>query len=152
MKQKNSNKTPTGTTVIDGTNMILGRLGSVVAKRILQNEKIEVINAEKIVITGNGDVIVKKFGKWLDMAPKGNPRKGPKFSRMPDKLVRRSIRGMVPWKQPKGKTAFKNLMVHIGVPTKLEGIVAERIESAQNTKEKGFMVVSELSKRLGAKW
>ena len=139
-------------TIIDGNNAILGRMGSVVAKRLLNNEVIEVVNAERIVITGNLDDIAEKFGKWLEMAPKGNPRKGPKFSRMPDKLVRRSIRGMLPWKQPKGKTAFKNLKVHIGVPQKLEGTKLEVIEKAQNHRQKGFVHVSDLSSRLGAKW
>ena len=42
-------------TVIDGRNLIHGRLASVVAERIMDGEEIVVLNAEAIVITGGRD-------------------------------------------------------------------------------------------------
>src|SRR3989344_3128951 len=100
-------------TVIDGSNLILGRMGTNVAKRILRREVIHIVNAEKVVVTGNRENILEKFRTRLEIAPKGNPHKGPKFSRTPDRIVRRAVRGMVPWKTPRGKSAYKNLKVHI---------------------------------------
>ncbi|HIH10290.1 MAG TPA: 50S ribosomal protein L13 [Candidatus Diapherotrites archaeon] len=139
-------------TVIDGTNMIMGRLGTQVAKRILKREVIHIVNAEHVVITGNRKNIFEKFRVRLVIAPKGNPHKGPKFSRMPDRIVRRAIRGMLPWKQPRGKLAFKNLRVHIGVPEEFAAAKLEKIEVCQNRHAKGFTTVGELAKSLGAKW
>jgi ribosomal protein uL13 len=139
-------------TIIEGKGMVLGRLASVIAKRLLKNEVIDVVNCEKIVVIGDKTIVVEKFSKWLKMAPKGNPLKGPKFSRMPDKIVKRTIRGMLPWKQPKGKKAFKNLKIHIGVPEKFASTKPEIIESAKNHKQKGFVEIEEISKKLGAKW
>ncbi len=139
-------------TVIDGSNAILGRLATNVAKRVLKGEKVHVVNAEKIVITGNAGVIKEKFQGRLDIGPKGNPHYGPKASRMPERIVRRAIRGMLPWKKAKGRTAFRNLRTHIGVPQELEAEKPIVIEGAVNRHEKGFVTVGDLSKALGAKW
>ncbi|MEM4326785.1 MAG: 50S ribosomal protein L13 [Candidatus Diapherotrites archaeon] len=138
-------------TIIDATNCVLGRLASIVAKRALKGEEIILINAEKAVIVGNERKIVEKFGKWLKMAPKGNPKKGPKFSRMPDRLVRRTIRGMLPWKQPKGKMAFRKIKVYMKKPSNIKDSEIEVIESVLN-KQKKIISVAELSRKLGAKW
>ncbi|MEM4256888.1 MAG: 50S ribosomal protein L13 [Candidatus Diapherotrites archaeon] len=138
-------------TIIDATNCVLGRLASIVAKRALKGEEIILINAEKAVIVGNEQKIVEKFGKWLKMAPKGNPKKGPKFSRMPDRLVRRTIRGMLPWKQPKGKMAFRKIKVYMKKPSNIKDSEIEVIESVLN-KQKKIISVAELSRKLGAKW
>jgi len=139
-------------TIIDGTNLIMGRASTVIAKRLLKREKIDLINAEKMVITGNKVSILEKYNTRLSLHEKGNPHKGPKYSRMPDKMVRRSIRGMLPWKRSTGREAFKNLKVHIGVPEALASGKTEKIELAQNKHEKGFALVGDISKNLGAKW
>ncbi|MBI4210193.1 MAG: 50S ribosomal protein L13 [Candidatus Diapherotrites archaeon] len=138
--------------VIDGSNAILGRLATNVAKRLLKRKHVHIINAEKMVITGTPDGIMPKFRTRMEISPKGNPHKGPKYSRMPDRIVRRAIRGMLPWKSPSGKAAFKNLRVHIGVPEELGGKQAEKIEAAASRHEKGFMTIGEISRMLGAKW
>ena len=38
-------------TIIDATDLVLGRLCSKVAKRLIGGEKIEIVNAEKTIIT-----------------------------------------------------------------------------------------------------
>ena len=49
-------------TVIDANgNKYLGRLGSVVAKRLLSGEEINIINAEKVMISGNRDTTLSKY-------------------------------------------------------------------------------------------
>ena len=41
---------------------------------------------------------------------------GPKFPRRPDAIIRRIIRGMLPYKKDKGVQAFKRINVEVGVP------------------------------------
>jgi large subunit ribosomal protein L13 len=44
----------------------------------------------------------------------GASLKGPKYPRTADRLVKRMIRGMLPWDRPKGREAFKRLRCFIG--------------------------------------
>ncbi len=138
--------------VINADGLVLGRMATIVAERLLKSETIEIINAEKAVITGNKVQLIAKFKKRLDARIKGNPQKGPKYSRMPDRVVRRAVRGMLPFKKRRGREAFKNLKVHISVPKGLRETEAETPGSARNTLSKGFMTVGGLSRSLGAKF
>ena len=134
-------------TVIDVTDSIVGRFATVVAKRALQGEKIDLVNCEKAVMTGDKVMVYRKY-KELDK--KGTPLKGPFLPKMPDRFIRRRIRGMLPYKQEKGKNAFKNIMCYIEIPEELKNEKIEKIESASITKSKTFkyVTVQELCKLL----
>ncbi|MCR4335017.1 MAG: 50S ribosomal protein L13 [archaeon] len=138
--------------VIDGSNLIVGRAASVIAQRLIKGERIDIINAEKMVFTGTKENLLEKYKTRRELSEKGNPHKGPKYSRMPDRIVKRAVRGMVPWKKAQGKIAFKNFRAHIGIPEEFEKAKTEKIESAINKKQKGFLTVEQLSKNLGATW
>ena len=139
-------------TVIDGSNLVLGRASSILAKRPLKGERIQIVNAEAMVVTGTKQNVMEKLDKRREGTVKGNPHKGPKYPRMPERIVKRSVRGMLPWKKPKGKAAFKNLRVYISVPSNLIDVKAEKIDGAVNRLEKGFLTVGDISRNLGAKW
>ncbi len=133
--------------VIDASNMVLGRLASRIAKDLLNGEEIVVINAEKAVIIGNKDYIFEKYTERRNI---GSVRKGPYYPKMPDRILRRTVRGMLPMKKASGKEAYKRLRVYMGVPKDLQGEV-EVYEDARNTKLKGYVTLKELSRHLGAK-
>jgi large subunit ribosomal protein L13 len=101
---------------INGEKKILGRLGSQIAKRLINGDKITVLNAEKLAISGHEADIYAKYKQLVELTDKANPEHAPYWSRRPDMFVKRVIRGMLPYKKPKGKEAFKNLRVYIGVP------------------------------------
>ncbi len=132
-------------TVIDSTNLIVGRLATNIAKRALLGEDINVVNCEKAILTGRKESILKKYRERRD---RGNPLKGPFISFMPDRFVRRIIRGMLPYKQEKGRIAYKKVMCYIGVPDKFKDQKAETIESADVTKSNNtkFIDVDTLTK------
>ena len=135
-------------TIIDASGAILGRLASEVAKRALKGEEIIIINAEKAVISGNKEAVLEKY---LHRRRIGNPKKGPFFPKRPDLIVKRAIRGMLPYKKKKGKEALKRIRVFIGVPEELK-IEAERVEKAKKRVDDiscPFIEVLELSKLLG---
>ena len=88
---------PENAIIIDAKGLILGRMASIIAKRLLQGETIIVLNAEKAAISGKRLRIVKDAKTFLEV---GHPRKGPYHPRRPDKIVRRTIRGMLHRKNP----------------------------------------------------
>ncbi len=134
-------------TVIDTKDSIVGRFSTVVAKRALLGEKIDLVNCEKAVITGDKVTIFKKY---KEQDKRGTPLKGPYLPKMPDRFVRRIIRGMLPYKQEKGKKAFKNIMCYIGIPEKFSKEKLETIPSSNIIKSKTFKynTVQELCKQL----
>ena len=75
-------------TVIDGRNLIHGRLASVVAERIMDGEEIVVLNAEAIVITGVKENVFADFKAKVDRGDT-TKRKGPFYPRRADLLFKR---------------------------------------------------------------
>ena len=133
--------------IIDAKGLILGRMASIIAKRLLQGESIIVLNAEKTAISGKRLQIVKEAKTFLEV---GHPRKGPYHPRRPDRIVRRTIRGMLPRKKPKGKQAYKRLKVYLGAPKEFEDKEIQTILDASAEKLKSpYITVGELAKEIG---
>lgn len=133
--------------VIDATGLILGRMASHIAKRLLQGEKIIVVNAEKAAISGKRLSIVKEAKRYLEI---GHPRKGPLHRRRPDRIVRRTVRGMLPRKKPKGKQAYKRLKVFLEVPEEFKGKEMQTIPNANAKKLRcPYITVGKLAKEIG---
>lgn len=132
-------------TVIDADGLVLGRLCTDVAKRLLEDEEVAVVNAEKAVVTGKKKAVKDKYKQKKEV---GTYRKGPFFPRKPDRLVKRTVRGMLPYQTPRGKQAFKRLKCYIGVPKDFEEKKFETIEAAKNTSV-NYITVDELSKAIG---
>lgn len=135
--------------IYDAKNQILGRLCSIIAKKLLEGEKIIVVNAEKAVISGKPKVIVEEYRKKRE---RGDPIHGPFYPRYPDRIFRRTVRGMLPWKKPKGRKALKNLKVFIGVPEDLKNKSFEKVKEADVKKLKTkYITLERISLLLGAK-
>jgi len=115
---------------IDATGLIVGRMSSVVAKRLLAGERIHIINAGKAVFAGKRRSKLKEMHAFLDIVGRPNPKYGPRHPRRPDGILRRIVRGMLPMKKDKGRQAFRRLRVHTSVPPELTGSKAETIEVA----------------------
>ena len=122
---RSKNQTPT---IIDGKNLILGRLGSNISKRLLLGESIEIINCEDIIIIGREKTIVERYKSKLKNRV---VKKGPKISRNPQFIVKRALRNMLPYKSKRGAEALKNLMCHNKTPSILKGKPKGEIENAK---------------------
>lgn len=99
--------------IIDAQNAILGRVAAYAAKQALLGETVDVVNVEKAVVSGGKRHTLSEAKRHKNM---GVPRKGPYHSRLPDRYVRRVIRGMLPYKTPRGREAFSNVKCHVGIP------------------------------------
>jgi large subunit ribosomal protein L13 len=133
--------------IIDANGLILGRMASSVAKCLLQGESVVILNAEKAAISGKRQHIVQDAKTFLEV---GHPRKGPLHPRRPDRIVKKTIRGMLPYRKPKGKAAFKRLRVYLGAPAEFEGKESKTIAEASADKLKSpYITVGELAKEVG---
>ena len=136
--------------VIDGTNHIAGRLSSSVAKLLLQGNRVVVVNAEKIMISGRKKNIVYEYDQFLKISSILHPKHGPFHPRRPDTIISRMIRGMLPRDKPSGKEALKRLRVYIGVPKDVKSLGKTQIEKAKIRKSNAlYTSVGELGKNVG---
>ena len=137
--------------IYNGENMILGRLAARVAKDALLGEEVKVINCEKVIVSGAKPVTFErakqKRGRY------GHPHRSQTHSRLPDKWVRRSIRGMLPWKQARGKEAYKLIMCYVGSPAEFSG--KELITLNDSSKNKlpnlKYTTIGEICRHIGGK-
>lgn len=105
--------------IIDAEGEILGRLCSYSAKQALEGNEIAIINAEKSIISGNKNDIVKKYRELR--AKGGRSRKGPHHSKSSEMLMKKAIRGMLPdFRWGEGKAAFSRIKCYAGVPKEFE--------------------------------
>ncbi|MDE1851472.1 MAG: 50S ribosomal protein L13 [Candidatus Micrarchaeota archaeon] len=138
--------------VIDGKEQVLGRAASQVAKLLLQGNNVIILNSESMLITGHKRNIVEKYKRLVELKDKANPEHSPYWSRRPDLFVKRIVRGMLPYKKPRGKEAFKKLRVYISVPESFQGAKAHKIESKKvNEIYENVISVKELTANLGYK-
>ncbi len=133
------------TTIIDAEGASLGRLSTHVAKRLLKGEEIAIVNSEKAIISGKKTAIKKEYKQKREV---GTYRKGPYFPRLPHQIVKRTIRGMIPYQKPHGREAFKKLKCYIEVPDEFKDKKIEKIESIEK-KPVDFMTIKEVSQSLG---
>jgi large subunit ribosomal protein L13 len=104
--------------VIDGKGLILGRLASYVAKQALLGKTIVVLNCNEVVVSGARANILGEYARIRGMD--GSNLKGPFLPRVPEKLVKRTIRGMLKYKQGRGEQAFDKVRCYNEVPAEFE--------------------------------
>ena len=135
------------TTIIDATGLVLGRMATNVAQRAKSGEDVHIVNAEKAIITGSSKKAIQ--ARYRFKREVGTARKGPYFPREPHMLVKRTVRGMLPYQKSDGRAAYQRVKAHIGVPKELAGQDTITIEAAKR-EARSFMTVAELSRFLGA--
>ena len=136
-------------TLVNAEGLIVGRMCSKVAKRLLNGEEVIIINAEKAVFSGKRKAKILEGHIFLEV---GAPERGPFHYRRPDKYLRKVVRGMLPYKQPKGKSAYKRLKVFMGIPKELNGQEMITFEEASSVDLKGpHLTLGELAKEIGWK-
>ncbi|SDC45626.1 50S ribosomal protein L13 [Natrinema hispanicum] len=135
--------------VVDASDCILGRVASEVAQRALDGERVAIVNAEEAVITGDKEDIFETYRTRLQLGSDS----GPYYPRRPDTIFKRSVRGMLPYKKPRGREALDSVRVYVGNPYEddderdsevLEGTSLDRLSNIR------FVHLHEVSEQLGA--
>ncbi len=140
-------------TVINGDSLILGRLASIVAQRALAGEEIAIVNAEKAIISGSRERVLANYKHKRERGASGD-RWGPFVPRRPDHLMKRTIRGMLPYKRPRGVDAMKRVKCYVGIPVGLVGKEMEVPEAAHMDRLNNpqYVTLAAVSTSLGAKF
>jgi large subunit ribosomal protein L13 len=136
-------------TYVNADGLIVGRMSSYIAKRLLNGEQVTILNAEKAVFSGKKKSKIAEAKQFLEV---GAPERGPFHYRRPDRMVKKTVRGMLPYQQPKGKNAFKRLKVYMGVPLELKDQKLITFNEANASKLKGpYFTLAEMAKEIGWK-
>lgn len=119
--------------IVDAKDQVMGRMASLVAKKLILGESVEIVNCEKTIITGKKSNVLKDYDQKVK---RGHPLTGPYFPKQPHMIVKRTIRGMIPYKTSRGKEMFKRLKCHNGVPQALKDKKMECFAKAKVQTEK----------------
>jgi large subunit ribosomal protein L13 len=115
--------------IIDAENGMKGRVASFAAKQALLGNEIIVLNSEKALISGDEKMTLAdfKFQRGINTI---KPTKGPFFSRDPEKIMKRAIRGMLPdYRVGRGREAWKKIKCYQGVPEEFKNEKMIKIET-----------------------
>ncbi len=136
---------------IDGTNLRVGRVGTIVAKKALMGEEINIFNCAEMVISGNKSDILAKHKRFNEM---GTHSTGPFQPKQSFRIVKRMIRGMLPYKKERGSKALALIKCYNKVPEEFKDLKLETIESTDvdNSLISKYMTIKEISKFLGGKY
>lgn len=138
------------TLIIDAKDAILGRIATHAAKQALLGHTIKIVNSEKAIVSGAKRMTIAEANRKKSM---GVPRKGPFYSKLPDRYVRRAIRGMLPYKQPRGREAYERILCYIGLPTEFEKEELFRVPGADASKLPNLkrLTIAKICEELGGK-
>lgn len=136
-------------TVVDASGLVLGRAASLIAQRLLRGESIVVVHAERSVVVGARPMVLEFYRA---NRARGSKRTGPHYPRYPDRIFRRTVRGMLPHRKTRGREAFERLRVFIGCPEGYRAAVPDWAAAAKARPAlRPPMPLAEISKLLGAR-
>ena len=136
--------------VVDGTNLIAGRVCSNVAKLLRKGNRVSIVNCEKIMISGKKASIIGEYEDFLKIHSIIHPQHGPFHPRRPDTIIKRMIRGMLPKEKPSKKTDLARLRTYIGVPKEVKAFEKIQFENSKITRASSkYTTMAELSRYIG---
>jgi large subunit ribosomal protein L13 len=131
--------------VIDADGAIVGRLASHVAKRAMEGERFAIVNAEKAIVTGSKAHLVSFYKRKTSFKRQIG---GKNFPKRPDRVLKRTIRGMVPRKTYRGRNAISRVRVYMGVPKEFEG-KAKKVVSLSKDQLLKFQYLGDVCEEIG---
>ncbi|ADV65646.1 50S ribosomal protein L13 [Desulfurococcus mucosus] len=136
---------------VDASNQVLGRVASIVAKKLLEGYRVIVVNAEKAVVSGEKNRVIAGYKLLLNVKTHYNPEKtGIRRPRTPVNIFKRTVRGMLPVDQPKGREAYRRLRVYVGVPSSMKNVQFTQFPEASASRLRNrFVYLEEIARAMG---
>ncbi|MFA5357764.1 MAG: 50S ribosomal protein L13 [archaeon] len=138
--------------IVDVNGMVAGRVATKIAKALIKGETVTVLNAEGAIIVGTKESILDKFKRRINASVKSNPYYGPKYDRVPSKMFKRTIKGMLPNRSRTVERLLKNLKVYNAVPKEFKDKKFDDIGSPKYDERHDFMTLKEIAHLCGGKW
>ncbi|ODQ78999.1 hypothetical protein BABINDRAFT_180739 [Babjeviella inositovora NRRL Y-12698] len=142
--------------VIDGKGHLLGRLASIVAKQLMNGQKIVVVRCEALNISGEFFRNKLKYHDYLRKGTRYNKTHGPFHFRAPSRIFYKAIRGMMAHKTARGTAAMERLKVFEGVPPpydkKKRVVVPQALRVLRLKPGRKYTTVGKLSSSVGWKY
>lgn len=113
--------------IIDAKGATLGRLASYAAKQALLGKELIIVNCNEILITGKKRSIISNY--QTKRLRGGSSLKGPFFPHNPERLLKRTIRGMLSYQQGRGSDALKRIICYNTTPPEYSN--AKKISSSR---------------------
>ncbi|PIN82848.1 50S ribosomal protein L13, partial [Candidatus Micrarchaeota archaeon CG11_big_fil_rev_8_21_14_0_20_47_5] len=146
--QKNQ-KAESEMVVIDAKDVILGRMCAKAAKLLLLGKTVSMVNAEQAAMSGKLFVAKEKYLHRLTQKHKADPNRSPKWPKEPAMLVKRILRGMLPYRSQRGRDAYKRLRIYEGVPPELENAKKIRYDDFDASRQDRRFSILSLCRELG---
>ncbi len=97
MSSQTSSSQASPSVVIDADGQILGRLATNVVRLLKEGKKVEVVNVEKIILSGPKNRVLASYTLMFDVKTLFNPYTNSVIRpRSPERIFKRTIRGMLP--------------------------------------------------------
>lgn len=142
--------------VIDGKGHLLGRLASVVAKELLNGQKVVVVRCEELNVSGELFRNRLKYADYLRKKTNFNRRRGPFHFRAPSRIFYKAVKGMIPHKTARGEAALERLKVFEGIPTpydrKKRVVVPKALRIFRLKEGRKYTTIGKLSASVGWKY
>ncbi len=137
--------------VIDGRGHILGRLASIVAKKLLEGKRVVVVNVQDVVVSGDPVMVIQSYKRTiLGVKSHYSHRLRPKRPRSPIRLFKAAVRGMLPKHNRRGREALKRLKAYIGVPREFQSRELLRFKEADASRlSRGYVTLGRIARELG---
>lgn len=134
----------------------MGRLAAIVAKTLLQGQKVVVVRTEQINISGSFYRNKLKYLEFLRKRCAINPNRGAIHFRAPGKIFWRTVRGMIPHKTKRGKEALQKLKSFEGMPAPYDKqkkmVVPSCLRALKLKPRRAFCELSRISHEVGWKY
>ena len=132
--------------IVNAEGKILGRLASEIAQHARDDEEIRVVNSEGAVISGDEAEIKKEYETKYE---RGRRDRGPYFPKRADKILKRTVRNMLP-DGSDGRDTRSNVRTYLGVPDQMEDEVEEvEVKEGSELKHRNYVKLGEVSEFIG---
>ncbi len=129
--------------VIDAAGGVLGRVASLGAKKALLGYEVKIVNCNDVLLVGEKRNIIETY--MIKRVRGGSSRNGPHFPKSPERIMKRTIRGMLSYKLGRGGAAFKRIMCYNEFPKEFDG--KEKISMKRELRTEAIKL-TELSREL----
>jgi len=128
------------TVVVNAEDKVLGRLASDIARKIGDGKEVRVVNSEKAVISGDKKEVKEEYKTKYE---RGSRDFGPYYPKRPDKILKRTVRGMVP------DGDEEHVRAYLGVPHDLREYEEVDVKSGDELKHRNYVTLGAVSKYIG---